>query len=810
MALQPSGNKQVELVSIETEKLYFTIKGKYRDTDFDYSEDIFKDIFSCKCTPEDDLINVSMYSEKVIFWEYQDYQIIIEDKGNHVIEFYHENRLIRDQITYTTKSNKVLAGSINFKSDIGMTEFIILVDNQEHLIIRFEVFPSKIDYRKDYLNILADINEEIYNLSFDFLKRTYLNMALSEKEGNSLTEFYSILKYIYDNLIKSINVIVNQPHHSLVKEERILPYHKLKKTSSETVRWLEKNTANLVKIDNKYVPIKALNTNKTVTVDTYENQYLKYMIEMTIARLEELKRKYSLLYRADDNVFLSSVRTMIRKLNSYIKSSFLNKVSNYQPRESFSLVFKMAPGYKDVYKYYLMLKKGLIMHGDVFKMSMKEMAILYEYWCFIKINSILRKKYKLIQNDLIKINNSGVFVTLKKGSETQVTYQNPKNGEIFIISYNSLMKSETIPQKPDNVFSIKKDRNDVVYNYIFDAKYRINFANPESSYRKNYKKPGPEEDDINTMHRYRDSIVYQKSQEGNQGNNIERSIFGAYVLFPYSNEQEYREHAFYKSIELVNVGGIPFLPNSTKIMEEFLDELIEESSLSTYERSLKQVGQEYYLKDEYFSDRSVLVGSLSNKEQLQINLENKFYHTKLKNVDLNNHLIKTIAIGQSKRLFGGDAGIKYYGNVKDIKLVKRSEIKEIPKESEELYIRFEIEEWKELVRPLRVEGFQVIKVLYTTDYLLHNSETVSELCIQDKEEFRLWMELKRLEREVKAVVQDKNISNSTKIRGFSFGKKDIYIIGDIIRVISNGRTAEFDRKDFRKNPKLIIKMIRQF
>lgn len=805
MALQPSGNKQVELVSIETEKLYFTIKGKYRDTDFDYSEDVFKDILFYKCIPENELINISTYSEKVMFWEYQDYQIIIEDKGNHAIEFYHENKLIRDQITYTTKSNRVLAGSINFKSDIGMTEFIILVDNKEHLFIRIEVFPSKIDYKKDYLNILLDVNEEIYNLSFDFLKRTYLNMTLSEKEGNSLTEFFSIFKYIYDNLIKSINVIVNQPHHSLVKEERILPYHKLKKTSSETVRWLEKNTTSLVKIDNNYIPIKALNTNKTVTVDTYENQYLKYMIEMTIARLEELKRKYGLLYRADDEVFLNRVNTMVKKLNSYIKSSFLNKVSSYQPRESFSLVFKMAPGYKDVYKYYLMLKKGLIMHGDVFKMSMKEMATLYEYWCFIKINSILRKKYKLIQNDLVKINNSGVFVTLKKGSETQVTYQNPKNGELFTISYNSLMKSETIPQKPDNVFSIKKDGNDVVYNYIFDAKYRINFANQGSRYREYYKKPGPEEDDINTMHRYRDAIIYQKSQESN----IERNIFGAFVLFPYNNEQKYREHKFYKSIDLVNVGGIPFLPNSTKIMEEFLDELIEESSLSTYERSLKQVGQEYYLKDQYFSDRSVLVGSLSSKEQLHINLENKFYHTKLKNVDLNNHLIKTIAIGQSKRLFGNDAGIKYYGNVKDIKLVKRSEIKEIPKESDELYIRFEIEEWKELDRPLRVEGFQVIRVLYTTDYLLNNSETVSELCIKDKEEFRLWMELKRLDIEVKAVAQDNNISNSTKIRGFSYSNKDIYIIDDMIRVISNGRPVEFTRKDFRKNPKLIVKMITQ-
>ncbi|MBO0566448.1 hypothetical protein EXQ38_15335 [Clostridium botulinum] len=47
---------------------------------------------------------------------------------------------------------------------------------------------------------------------------------------------------------------------------------------------------------------------------------------------------------------------------------------------------------------------------------MKNLALLYEYWCFIKINSILRKKYKMIKNDIIKVNTNGIFVTLKKGT----------------------------------------------------------------------------------------------------------------------------------------------------------------------------------------------------------------------------------------------------------------------------------------------------------------------------------------------------------------------------------------------------------
>ncbi|WP_425514043.1 nuclease domain-containing protein [Clostridium frigoris] len=31
---------------------------------------------------------------------------------------------------------------------------------------------------------------------------------------------------------------------------------------------------------------------------------------------------------------------------------------------------------------------------------MKELSLLYEYWCFIKINLLLRKRYKLISTDI--------------------------------------------------------------------------------------------------------------------------------------------------------------------------------------------------------------------------------------------------------------------------------------------------------------------------------------------------------------------------------------------------------------------------
>jgi hypothetical protein len=110
-----------------------------------------------------------------------------------------------------------------------------------------------------------------------------------------------------------------------------------------------------------------------------------------------------------------------------------------------------------------------------------------------------------------------------------------------------------------------------MFHFVFDAKYRLNPAIPGDSYAEYYGGPGPEVDAINTMHRYRDAIVAENRDTGK----YERIISGAFVLFPYADEARFEEHHFYRSIQKVQVGALPFLPNATRLMADFLQELVE-------------------------------------------------------------------------------------------------------------------------------------------------------------------------------------------------------------------------------------------
>jgi len=186
---------------------------------------------------------------------------------------------------------------------------------------------------------------------------------------------------------------------------------------------------------------------------------------------------------------------MKKAIDTKLKISFLKDVDSDYRNTSMSLVFNMASGYREIYKYYLMLQKGLSIDCNIFSLSMKELSLLYEYWCFIKINSLLRKRYKLISTDFITVNRAGIFVSLKKGITSTLEYENPNTKETFKVSYNAFKSrktskvgsrtegSKTITQKPDNVLAINKLGSDKDYEFVFDAKYKIDTS---TEYQKSY------------------------------------------------------------------------------------------------------------------------------------------------------------------------------------------------------------------------------------------------------------------------------------------------------------------------------------
>jgi len=687
-----------------------------------------------------------------IFYETQTYNLLIEKKVDIDLTFFHENYALREAIM--PKGKHILSGNLNFQNEIGFTELELRLNRSPLLKLRIEIFPVKMDYKRDYHAILQDVNHQIHNLTFDFLRKTYQLTGLKETNQQSLTEYFTILRHLFDHLIRAVGRIEGSPHTKMHQEERIVPAERAKKINHKTMQYLSRHPKLLVKDPTngmvqvkgeRYTPTHVLDTRRIVNYDTQENRFVRWVFLRIERKLNDLWELLKDQNRLEDPVLVQMMTQMQKEVRRVLQLDFLQV--GMMKQMSISLVMQVAPGYREVYKSYLMLMKGLAIQDDLFQLSLKDLATLYEYWCFLKIHQLLSKKYELVSQDIIKLDYSGIFVKLKKSAASTVTYRNPNNGEVFKLFYNQTLRGPTLTQKPDNVLTLRKMETSTEYKYVFDAKYRLNPAESGTPYYSKYKGlPGPEEGDINTMHRYRDAIVHaEKDSE-----EFERTMFGAYVLFPYPDEEKYREHHFYKSIKAVNVGAFPFLPGSTSMLEEFLDEIILDSPENAFERAVRPKGsKEYY--DNKYNGKNVLVGCMSREEQLEIALRHKFYHTPLENIT--NHKLLTqleyVALYQSKKFFGKSSeivGVKYYGKIKDWKIVKRSEIVEIPSKHnppDKLYVKFEIEEWEVREKLILPGGHGVRSITFTSRYIFDRAMEIAELKLENEEELLLWREARR-------------------------------------------------------------------
>ena len=787
-----------ELLYVQTEKVSVTIKGKATHPNFQGIEHKNGDS-SIKVHCVDDFqmtlrdgdvprfssrngeISTGIYSIYPMFYEQQQYEIVIEAVDGHKVAFWHDNLNVRNKVTRASRNHEILSGVINFGNEIGFSDLVIQIDGVNYLRLVIEVFPTKIDYQNDYKQIVEDVTKEVYNVVFDFLKKTYLGYQQSEKVNSSPVEFFAVINKIYKDFIKAADTIMSQPHHVLETTHQVLPSHKVKKTDGRTIRWIKKHPDQAKRVNGEIRIERALAVRKQVSYDTKENQLTKYILLSTARKLESFKKNYLKLQRKEDQAVIAKIDGMVRELNRRCNTTFLADVEAKEASSGMSLVFSMAPGYRDLYKYYLMLLRGLSITGDVFNISVKDLALLYEYWCFIKLNSMMKDRYELISQDIVKVQGNGLFVSLVKGSSSKVKYRNSENGEVITLSYNP--KSGQVGKK-------------VKYEYVFDAKYRVNPALEGSDYYNTISHtPGPETDDINTMHRYRDAIVYH-----NGADPYERTMFGAYVLFPYANKEEYRNHKFFESIEKVNIGGLPFLPSETSMVQDMLDALIADSPDSAFERATLPRGIEDKLAKIDWNQRDVLVGALRNRAQLDTCLKYKFYHipaSKIRDADLPIHYV---AIYQSINIFGREAGIRYYGEVTKTSAVKRRDIREIPKNSDEAYYRFEIKEWKELNIPLVAKEVRDFP-FFTNMFLLQHCPDVPDLHISSEEEYRLYIEVRRL-------ANDASVNETDAEPGFKYDDKTIIMEnGDIVVLKDGTKIEQISIETFMRKPRESMRVI---
>ena len=317
---------------------------------------------------------------------------------------------------------------------------------------------------------------------------------------------------------------------------------------------------------------------KRLSLDTPENRFIKFVLTSSVKKISRI------INLAGGNEDLLQNQRLSKSFfeNLLVKSNSLAKTGShrlFQEVGSFtgtireSLVLQQKPGYAKVYKAWQQLKWFLELLGDDASLSVRNVADIYEVWCFLQVRNILTELgFSEVLNKRTVLVNRGLEVTMKDGMAGAFKFQRA-DGITLTLAHEPVFREGTKPirtwmttQKPDIVLKAKfPDSSEITW--IFDAKYRIDTESIEGA-------DMVPDDAINQMHRYRDALIYQLKVDPT-GFERSRPVFGAYVLYPGFYDQSSQLNPYQEAIEEIGIGAFSLLPSSDNSGSYWLHKFLE-------------------------------------------------------------------------------------------------------------------------------------------------------------------------------------------------------------------------------------------
>ena len=504
----------------------------------------------------------------------------------------------------------------------------------------FRVVSPKLDTKEDYNHILAEINAEYNEIIYKYLTLTLQNLQRGGKSNNDVI-WLSIFRQIAKDYERWVRYIVNKPH---LRQSRIVQYDR----ADRIKRWTPKMEERYEEIkEEKQLDREYFRHEETIhTHNTRENRFVKFTLDRISKRLagivNTIKGKNAKAKKED-----KVAESELAELDGYIGG--MRKLAHTPlfrglkgaPLRSESMVLQKRNGYSQVYKYWILLQKGIELFEGANAIGVRPIWELYELWCFLKMRqmvaSILGLRFN--SNEIIE-NPMPMVKPFEDNNQEHTVYYNCADGSKVRLHYQHTysrtsdeVHTATTENRPDIVLTIIRP-DGFELTYLFDAKYRLlddSKLNKEDQEEQRLANGAdtPPADAINQMHRYRDAIYYGSDKYSHDS----KEIIGGYILFPGRGSNEsVRKRFFYQSIESVNIGAFPLLPdasdpnNEGSLLFEFLSKILTAPSANDHLRSaIPQKGLQYASQFEPQSSDLVLVGYYKS-EQLELIMRNMLYY----------------------------------------------------------------------------------------------------------------------------------------------------------------------------------------
>ena len=514
-------------------------------------------------------------------------------------EFYFK----KDQIVQPHSRNKHI-GIISPNIYVGTLSLSVFKGESEIGKVRLEVQSCKADYRSDYREMLRFITEKCTDLLLQANSPVshYFDVDYS-KTNESLYQKFAFIKSIIhtEEFSDSVHRIISAPVTRWKEVAEYTNIRKIKRFRNSNIKDLAAGRNSTTLPDNHYlnsyglkaVPKEVSYVRKSDTVNTAENRFIKFALEVFLKFCSDINKsagkRTRLFYESD---------VLINELESYLHHSVFKEISRPSMIKINSPVLQRKEGYREILRIWLMfdLAAKLVWKGgeDIYSGEKKDIATLYEYWLFFMLLDLFQTLFDIDAGDLsnlIQPTRDGLNLHLKQGVHTALEgVYSAGNRKLHIkFNYNRSFSggkdypssgSWTVAMRPDYTLSCwphgitesQAEKQELIVHIHFDAKYKIApFSNFMSQTETNAEEAELDKEkienrkgiyknaDLLKMHAYKDAI---------------RRTGGAYVLYP--GDKPFKSKGFHEIIP--GLGAFPVTPSGgdsgINELKSFIQEVI--------------------------------------------------------------------------------------------------------------------------------------------------------------------------------------------------------------------------------------------
>jgi hypothetical protein len=496
------------------------------------------------------------------------YPVLLRSHNGEPVALHHRDPVVVGGLT-AAEGGGVRHGAVRFGAFVGVSRFVVLVGGRPEVVFTVTVAPRKVA-EADAAAMRREVEEALSGLAVRYLGATAV--TASEHPGSParpvwLTHLHAVLPALEEALA----VVAHRPREGLRRAPGLVHAARLTRPDAAVRRAVLSGVgaggavwAGPALIRER-LPARPLR----LTLDTPEHRWLRARLEAAAHRLAVVRREEGELppspRRRKALAELDEITLRLRRLLALAPLA----AAAGPPPPVLPLALQTAPGYVEARSALHRLDVGLALGAGRHEAVPRDLAELYEVWCYLTLARLLADTLgrPLPAGAFFAATAHGVRLRLRRGHRHALLLQ--AEGLAVRLAYEPRFPARPglLAQRPDFLLTVERPRTPPRL-YVLDAKYR---RDDTAAYRRRHGAPGPPEDALGDLHRYRDAIV----RMGPGG--VERPVAAAVALFPYREPEPgaFGRSRLWTSVGALGVGAVPLLPGGTAYLEGWLARLLE-------------------------------------------------------------------------------------------------------------------------------------------------------------------------------------------------------------------------------------------